>query len=183
MRNGWRVLLIAVLSSCALAGLARAEDLRAAKEHFERYGEAAREYEMAFEAKQDPALLFNIGQAYRHAGELAKAIVAFRSYLRRVPDAENRAEVQQRIGEMQRIVDEQKRTQEKPPGGTLAPGETRTTEPSPPPPPAPAPAPAVSRAPNRSRAVRTKITTTSASAVNGQTPSHRSPSTTWMSMR
>jgi tetratricopeptide (TPR) repeat protein len=171
--------VVALLSTALLSTAARAENLKAAREHFERgtmlydlqrYGEAAREYELAFEAKQDPALLFNIGQAYRHAGELQKAIVAFRSFLRRVPEAENRAEVQQRINEMQRIVDEQKRTQEKPPAGTLTPSEKKPAEPSPPPvelQPAASPAPVPAPSSDRARTGRTKMSAGIAVAAFG----------------
>jgi tetratricopeptide (TPR) repeat protein len=101
MRNRATISMVAavVLFSAPVG----AEDAKQAKEHFERgttaydlqrYAEAAREYELAYEAKNDPALLFNIGQAYRFAGDYAKAIGAFKSYLRRVPKLSNRAEVE-----------------------------------------------------------------------------------------
>ena len=111
---------------------AHAEDVAAAKMHYERgttlfdlqrYVEAAKEYEAAFEAKNDPALLFNIAQAYRFGGDYAKAIAAYRSFLRRVPEAENRADIDRRIAELQKLADEQKRAQSTPPTGTLKPGE------------------------------------------------------------
>lgn len=101
------------------AGTARA-DVSEARKHYERgtalydlqrYGEAAKEYELAFEQQPDAALLFNLGQAYRLAHQYASAIGAFRSYLRRMPDAPNRPEVEGRIAELQRLVDEQNRTQ------------------------------------------------------------------------
>src|SRR5256885_6575022 len=94
--NSVRLPLAVALACCVcLAGrAAHAEDVAAAKMHYERgtalydlqrYLEAAKEYEAAFEAKNDPALLFNIAQAYRFGGDYAKAIAAFRSFLRRVP--------------------------------------------------------------------------------------------------
>jgi tetratricopeptide (TPR) repeat protein len=115
---------------------AGADDLPTARQHYDkgtalydlqRYAEAAREYELAFEAKQDPALLFNIGQAYRFANQYVKAIGAFRSYLRRLPNAENRLDVETRIAEMQRLLDEQRRSHEQPPGG-IAPLPRPTVE-------------------------------------------------------
>jgi len=134
---------------------AQAGDAKKARQHFEqgttlydlqRYEEAAREYELAFAEKNDPALLFNIGQAYRFAGNHAKAIGAFKSFLRRLPNSDNRGEVEARINEMQRILDEQKHSQEKPPGG-IAPIEKPvekpgSSEPSPAVTPTPAPTPA-----------------------------------------
>jgi tetratricopeptide (TPR) repeat protein len=49
------------------------------------YAEAARLYEDAYRAWNEPALLYNIGQAYRMNRESAKAIVAYRSYVRAAP--------------------------------------------------------------------------------------------------
>jgi tetratricopeptide (TPR) repeat protein len=109
---------------------ARADDAAAAREHYRlgtklydlrRYKEAAKEYEAAFEAKDDPALLFNIAQAYRFAGAYDDAVASYRSYLRRVPHATNRAEVEKRIREMQELSEAQKRQQEAPPEGMLPP--------------------------------------------------------------
>lgn len=153
------------------AGAAHADDIAAAKMHYERgttlfdlqrYDEAAKEYEAAFEAKNDAALLFNIGQAYRFAGNHTKAIAAYRSYLRRLPDAPNRAEVELRISELQKLVDEQKRTQQAPPSGTLKPGETKPSQPeptsaaAPSPPVAPASAPSDIAEPN-GKSARVKL--------------------------
>lgn len=147
---------------------AHAGDAKKARQHFEqgttlydlqRYDEAAKEYELAFAEKNDPALLFNIGQAYRFAGNHAKAIGAFKSFLRRLPNSENRAEVEARIVEMQRILDEQKHSQERPPGG-IAPIEKPvekppTTEPQPTIVATPTPTPApVADQPRPSRALR-----------------------------
>src|SRR4051812_27371990 len=108
---------------------AHADDLADAKAHYQRgtklydlqrYLEAAKEYEAAFELKDEPALLFNIGQAYRFGGENQKAAGAFRSYLRRLPHAANRVEVEARIADLQRLSDEQKKSQDAPPRDTLA---------------------------------------------------------------
>jgi len=118
----------------AFVPLAHAEDVGSAKEHYDRgttlydlqrYAEAAREYEAAYEAKHDPALLFNLGQAYRFACDYARAIGAFRSFLRRFPKSPNRPEVEARIDEMQKLVDEQKQNMEKPPAGTIPPAGSR----------------------------------------------------------
>lgn len=128
---------IAVTASLILfaAGASRADDIAAAKLHYERgtnlydlqrYLDAAKEYEAAFEAKPDPALLFNIAQAYRFGGEYSKAIAAYRSYLRRVPGAENREEIDRRILELQKLSDEQKHNRQTPPTETLERGEEQS---------------------------------------------------------
>jgi tetratricopeptide (TPR) repeat protein len=106
---------------------ARAEEnLAAAREHYKRgstlydlsrFAEAAREYELAFENKDEPILLFNIAQAWRFAGEYQRAINSYKAFLRRLPKTANRAEVEQRIVEMQKLLDDTKKTQLAPPTG------------------------------------------------------------------
>src|SRR5205085_883710 len=123
-----RSLAVAWLIALAAPGDAAAEDpATIAREHFERgsmlydlrrYREAAREYEEAYATKPLPALLFNIGQAYRFAGAAEEALASYRAYLRRVPTAENRLEVEARIRELAAVVDSQRRTQQAPPHGT-----------------------------------------------------------------
>jgi tetratricopeptide (TPR) repeat protein len=150
-------LLLPPLLGIVWAAAARAEGLTA-KEHYERgttlydlqrYSEAAREYEAAFELKPDPALLFNIGQAHRFARDYEKAIAAFRSYLRRLPRAANREEVESRIREMQRLLDQQQSSLQHPPIDTIPLTEPAATRPSAggaaQPPPAEAASPASSR--------------------------------------
>jgi tetratricopeptide (TPR) repeat protein len=94
---------------------------RAAREHFnrgrklydlQRFPEAAAEYEKAYELRDDPSLLFNIGQAYRGAGEAQKALGFYRAFLRRVPDAPNAAITRTLIEDLRKTLDEQRKAQE-----------------------------------------------------------------------
>ena len=129
-------------------------DARVAMEHFRRgtraydlghFIEAAAEYEKAYEAKETPALLYNLGQAYRGAGEHQKALNAYRAYLRNSPaDAPNRDAVASFIEALKKTIELQKQTAEKPPAGAIPPPPaplSTKTEPlavvivSPPPPP------------------------------------------------
>lgn len=96
------------------------ENLELAKQHFAkgkrlydvgRFAEAATEYEAAYQAKDDPALLFNLGQAYRLAGSYDKAILAYKAFLRNTPDASNRTEVENRIAESQSLLEQQRAEQ------------------------------------------------------------------------
>jgi tetratricopeptide (TPR) repeat protein len=105
-----RAVLGLILLSLAV-GVAHADDVNAAREHFQRgstaydlgrFLDAAHEYEAAYEAKRDPTILFNIGQAYRFVPDYGKAILAFKAYLRNAPAAPNRADVEARIIELQR---------------------------------------------------------------------------------
>lgn len=135
--------------ACFTASVAHAEsDPAKAREHFKsgtkaydlgRYLDAAREYETAYEIHDEPALLYNIAQAYRLGGENVKAMRAYKAFLRRSPKASNRAEVEQRIVELQRVVGEQNRVRDAAPTGTITP-EARPESPRPVEEPAPAPA-------------------------------------------
>jgi tetratricopeptide (TPR) repeat protein len=74
-----------------------------------KYGEAINEYEQAYLLIEDAALLFNIGQAYRLWDRPEDAIRAYKNYLRRRPEASNRADVEKKIADLERIVDERRR--------------------------------------------------------------------------
>ncbi len=120
--------LVCALTLCGLSAAAHADDLEQAREHYRKgtvaydlqhYQEAAQEYEAAFRLKDDPAILFNLGQAYRLAGEYEKAIGFYRAYLRRSPSATNKRDVSARIAEMQALVEGQKKAQAAPPAGTF----------------------------------------------------------------
>ena len=109
------MIIVAVL--VAATG-ARADDAPGAKAHYEegtklydlgRYQEAAHEYEEAFRLHPDPALLFNIGQAYRQAGDDDAAVRAYRGFLRRFPDYDKRSEVEGYIQQLQQRIDDKKK--------------------------------------------------------------------------
>jgi tetratricopeptide (TPR) repeat protein len=105
---------LALTLVCLLAGRAAAQD-PAVKEQARAlndrgtaeyrlgyYDKAASLYEEAYRLLPDPALLYNIGQAYRMAGQRDKALVAYRSYLRTsAPDAPNRDLAQKRVDELE----------------------------------------------------------------------------------
>ncbi len=103
---------------------ARGDARAAAKSHFERgsvlfdlqrYDEAAAEYEAAYEAKPDPALLYNLGQSYRLAGKYERALRAYQNFLRHMPQSPQRADVEKRIEELraQEQTAQEKAAQEK----------------------------------------------------------------------
>jgi hypothetical protein len=118
MKTLWVSLILLV----AGAGVAHArDDVQAAREHFikgkrlydlGRFADAAKEYEAAYEEKDDPALLFNIGQAHRLAGHAKASLLAYKAFLRNVPSAPNQVEVEARIRELQVIVDQQTRSEQ-----------------------------------------------------------------------
>jgi tetratricopeptide (TPR) repeat protein len=117
-------LVAVVLALAVVAAPARAQprkEARKAAEARELYTKAMRHYELgeydpaidnfkrAYELSQAPGLLFNLGQVYRLKKDWAQALRLYRSYVRLVPQAKNRADVESMIIEMQANVDEEQR--------------------------------------------------------------------------
>src|SRR4029079_3032359 len=78
----------------------------AAKEHYTRgtsfydlgrYEDAIKEFEAAYQLKNDPAFLYNLAQSYRQAGNHEQAVHFYKTYLRYVPKAPNRADIEEKI--------------------------------------------------------------------------------------
>lgn len=129
-------LVVVFLLCTGLAAPARADDTASAREHYERgtkfydigrYDEAIREFEAAYEAKSDPAIIYNLAQAHRLAGHNQEALQLYRNYLRYVPHPPNRADIDERIRGLEKAIAEH------PASGT-------TTQPSSPPSPPQPPA-------------------------------------------
>ncbi len=106
--------VLAALAALAAAP-ARAEDKTASRDHWERgtkfydlgkYDDAIREFEAAYEAKSDPAFLYNLAQSHRLAGHNGDALRFYRTYLRYAPKAPNRADIEERIKELEKIAAE-----------------------------------------------------------------------------
>ena len=140
--------LLACLALCALASLAAArgaiaaDDTAVAREHFEKgkafmdlgkYNEAAAEYEAAYAAKPDPALLLNLAQAYRQAGNAEKALRFYRKYLQYVPKSPYRADIEEKIDALEKQVKEGTSTAPPPATGSGSTGSSASTTPPPPP--------------------------------------------------
>jgi tetratricopeptide (TPR) repeat protein len=128
---------------CAITSMAHAESAADAKSHFDkgttlfalgRYGEAAVEYERAFELKSDPALLYNAAQAHRLADNKQRALLLYQSYLRLFGDrVNNRPEVERHIAKLKAAVESEREAVKSPPTTTTqsvvppSTGETSTT--------------------------------------------------------
>jgi tetratricopeptide (TPR) repeat protein len=109
------VLVVSVLVPAFARAATDAEKKSQAKEFYERatrfydmgkYAEAIGDYEQAYLLVEDPALLFNIGQAYRLWNRPDDAIRSYKNYLRKRPDASNRADVERKIADLEKIVEE-----------------------------------------------------------------------------
>src|SRR5439155_11899124 len=75
-------------------------------EHYERatraydiqkYQEAVEEYQKAYEIAGDPAMLYNVAQAYRLNGQLSEALHSYGRYLQGSPNARNLEDVEGKI--------------------------------------------------------------------------------------
>jgi tetratricopeptide (TPR) repeat protein len=104
--------IAALLLVIARPAPSRADDPAtvAAKRHFAkaeklfalgRFDTALVEYEAAFDAKPLPGFLFNIGQCHRNLHDYEAAVFSFRKYLRLLPDADNRDDVEELIRDLE----------------------------------------------------------------------------------
>jgi tetratricopeptide (TPR) repeat protein len=126
----------------ALPAIARADDdSAAAREHYQkgtsyydlgRYADAIKEFEAAYEIKNDPALLYNLAQSNRLAGNSEQALHFYRTYLRYVPKVTNRAEIEDRIKQLDQLLAQKNAAQVTPPNQTIPPGGTAAPPSSPP---------------------------------------------------
>lgn len=102
---------------------AHADDVHAAKTHFDEaqkhfavgeFQAAAEEYQLAYKAKPDAALLYDAAQAFRLANEPERAIVLYRNYLQFYPDQPNANDVRILIEQLRQNIAAQ-RAQQTPP--------------------------------------------------------------------
>ena len=120
--------LLILFGTTAAAAPVTAEKKAQAKLHYEdglrkydmgKYDEASEEFQRAFELTGEPVILYNVAQSFRLGQKYDKALLFYKSYLRRQPEAPNRAEVERRIAEMTEMVDRQRAASEAPPTGVL----------------------------------------------------------------
>jgi tetratricopeptide (TPR) repeat protein len=113
-----------------------------AKVHYDlgEYEKAAEEYILVYRIKPLPALLYNIAQSYRQAGQYEKAKQFYKSYLRETNDSKNRAAIEKAIREIDELLVKEKRARDVPPKGIAqTPPVTGGAPTLAPPPTAPAP--------------------------------------------
>ncbi len=105
--------LFALLGALALsAPAARAADSAAqARELFQKGSaalaagksqEAIDAFEAAYKAGNSPSLLFFLGEAYRQAGNSAKAVEEYQLYLEKMPNPPKKAEAEQHLAELKK---------------------------------------------------------------------------------
>jgi tetratricopeptide (TPR) repeat protein len=106
------VVAVAILAASFSRASAKGDDAeqrararyKAAMVHYGlgEYDAAISEFKAAYEISQAPRLLYNIAQTYRLKSSYAEAATFYSNYLRFVPDAPNRAEVERLIADMQK---------------------------------------------------------------------------------
>lgn len=69
-----------------------------------KYREAADRFQAAYNLDPAPILLYNLARAYEEVPDPERAISFYESYLQRVPDAEDRKDVEYRIGLMRKTI-------------------------------------------------------------------------------
>jgi hypothetical protein len=107
-----RIGVVCLLLSTVTAGRALAADQSADLEQkattafaLGRYAEAANDFERAYEASPQPALLYNTAQAYRLAGNKERALTLYQNYLRVYGSREKRAEVESWIAQLTTAIE------------------------------------------------------------------------------
>ncbi len=87
------------------------------------FAKAIENYKAAYNVLPEPVFLYNIAQSYRLANDLPQAVFFYKSFLRNMPDAPNRAEVEARVKEIEDQIARLRQTTTSPPNDTVAPGE------------------------------------------------------------
>ena len=82
------------------------EHLRKASVHYDlqEFRKALTEFREAYRLKNDPVILFDMGQCNRKMAHYREAIDFYKSYLRKVPAGSNRAEAERLIGESEKLL-------------------------------------------------------------------------------
>lgn len=74
-----------------------------------KYQEAIDEYQKVYEIDGDPVMLYNIGQAYRLNDQPQESIHFYRRYLQRSPEARNREDVNRKIVNMEKLIEDRRK--------------------------------------------------------------------------
>ena len=141
----------ALVASTAYADKAKAKALYAEGQNaydLGKFEEASALFEKGYAEQPDPVFLYNLGQCHRQLGKNDRALFFYRGYLRNKPDAQNRAQVEKLIDDLEKA----RQTQTQTPIAPIPPGGTPQPEPVTPPPapqvtPPPAPRPTPTPAP------------------------------------
>jgi tetratricopeptide (TPR) repeat protein len=142
----------------ALSGRASADENDDARKRFvsgsrhydlREYPAVLEDFKESFRLSGDPSLLFNIAQCHRLLEHYEDALASYKRFLARSPETPVRPEVERRMAEIQKILEEHKQEPPKPAPPVPAPVVVDPPPPSPQPPAIvdPTPAPVVAKKP------------------------------------
>jgi len=94
------------------------------------YDKAIAIYKDAYRTFPNPYFLYNIAQSYRRAGELQQALSFYKSFLNALPDPPNRAEVDDRIRELEAALQSQAQANSASPTAPVSPEGPRVPPPA-----------------------------------------------------
>jgi tetratricopeptide (TPR) repeat protein len=123
-------LIMALGLVVALGGVAAADDASAAKryfvsgsKHFDlgEYSDALNDFKEGYRLKDDPVFLYNIAQCHRLLNQNTEALRAYKTYLRRAPNAPNRDEVERKIAAIEEAQAAANKATTTPPNQVLPP--------------------------------------------------------------
>ena len=129
---GCAALLLADASAAAEDTKGHDADLEQARQHAAQakvhydlgeFDKAAEEYILVYRVRPLPALLFNIAQSYRQAGQYEKAKQFYQAYLRENPDAKTSAAVKKALKEIEELQEKERQAKNGPPQGVKQPPE------------------------------------------------------------
>ena len=109
------ILVVTLSAGAAVAMQLSPQQKQDVRVHYERatraydlnkYQEAVDEYQKVYEIDGDPVILFNIGQAYRLNDQPQESIHFYRRYLQRSPEARNRDDVNRKIVNLEKLIEE-----------------------------------------------------------------------------
>src|SRR5580692_166185 len=136
------LVMLAALGRPALAMQLSVQQKQDVRVHYERatraydlnkYQEAIDEYQKVYEIDGDPVMLYNIGQAYRLNDQPQESIHFYRRYLQRSPEARNREDVNRKIVNLEKLIEDRRKAAAAvtpPPPAVPAP-ETKVETPAP----------------------------------------------------
>jgi tetratricopeptide (TPR) repeat protein len=88
------------------------------------FARAAKEFKAAYESVPSPTLLYNLGQTYRQLQDFKQALFFYRQFIATGPDDEDRRAAQERVEQLEKLVQEQEKAEKAPPTGTSTPSST-----------------------------------------------------------
>jgi hypothetical protein len=140
--RGWPVCALVVLGSLTASprrAFADDEATEQARRHYQegqkqfdlgQWDMAIGEFSKAYELRPDPSFLFNMAQAYRRGGNARRAIDLYKNYLIKLPKSPQRAEVEERIRNLQKQLDDEEREARQNATATRPPAPSLTPEPA-----------------------------------------------------